>query len=49
VGAGVVYDAAGGYEIVLWALALLSILSAVAVLLAEQSAVRMRLADPSVT
>jgi len=43
VGAGLIYDAAGGYEIVFWSLVVLSAISAVAVLLAERSASRLGL------
>ncbi|MBI2760325.1 MAG: MFS transporter [Chloroflexi bacterium] len=40
VGAGIVYDIAGSYDLVLWGLVVVSAISAVAVLMAEQSAAR---------
>jgi MFS family permease len=42
VGAGIMYDATHGYTAVLWTLLIASTLAAVAVLLSERSAVRLR-------
>jgi cyanate permease len=47
VGAGLIYDLAGGYAIVLWGLVAFSAISVVAVLLAERSAARATLLNPA--